>query len=87
MGAEEVEEKAQGRVWMGYQAKEKNLVDSITQGTYMDSIALMAELTNTPLKDIKLMRLPEKKSFLEKLLEKSEPKNEEERDRKAAITM
>lgn len=35
---EEIEERAQGRVWMGTEAKERNLVDEVENGTYFDAV-------------------------------------------------
>ena len=67
MSLEEVERIAQGRVWLGQDAKKIKLVDEL--GTLDKAIAKAAQLAKTEKYNIK--EYPNEKDFAEKLLEKT----------------
>jgi len=67
MAAEEVEPIAQGRVWMGSKAKEINLVDQF--GGFNAAVEACKELIGVK-GDVKILRFPKEKSFLDKLMSK-----------------
>ncbi len=75
MSKEDVHVVAQGRVWTGEQALERKLVDEL--GGVDVAIARARELAKVgAAEDVRIERLPERKTFLEQLLadfEKKEP--------------
>jgi protease-4 len=67
---EEVDSMAQGRVWTGFQAKEKGLVDEF--GGLEKAIDVAKELAQLPAdKDVKRVIFPEARPFFEELLDTS----------------
>ncbi|MDG1482990.1 MAG: signal peptide peptidase SppA [Myxococcota bacterium] len=65
MSYEDLHAVAQGRVWTGEQALERNLIDEL--GSTNDAIRHAASLANTT--DYAIKRIPERKSFIEQLLD------------------
>ncbi len=64
---EELHAVAQGRVWTGEQALERGLIDEL--GGLDDAIAKAAELANVSPAETAIVRIPERKAFLDQLLE------------------
>jgi protease-4 len=67
MSKEDVHAVAQGRVWTGDQALERHLVDEI--GGLDDAIAKAAELGGAKADDVEIRRLPERKGFIDALVD------------------
>ncbi|MFT5682469.1 MAG: protease-4 [Myxococcota bacterium] len=65
MSYDALHEVAQGRVWTGEQALELGLIDEL--GSTNDAISYAAELAGTT--DYAILRIPERKGFLEQLLD------------------
>jgi protease-4 len=64
---DELHAVAQGRVWTGKQALELGLVDQL--GGLEDAVIKAAELASLPGDDLRITRLPERKGFLDQLVE------------------
>ncbi len=69
MSFDAVHEVAQGRVWTGQQALDRGLVDELGGlDVAIDKAVALLELPEAPA-DVEIVRLPERKGFLEQLLE------------------
>ncbi|MEL6346481.1 MAG: signal peptide peptidase SppA [Myxococcota bacterium] len=76
MSVEDVHEVAQGRVWTGEQALERNLVDEL--GSVNDAIEYAA--AQAAVEDYGILRIPQQKTFMETLLEElAEPSDDQAR--------
>jgi len=64
----ELDSLARGRVWTGQQAMERRLVDHVG-GFDVAMVALKEDLGIPPGQDVKIVHLPEPRTFLEQLLE------------------
>ena len=73
MSKEAVHEVAQGRVWTGVQALEHGLIDEL--GGLHEAIAVAAELAKVT--EYSVERLPERKGFLDQLMEEMANPNPE----------
>jgi protease-4 len=75
MSFEELHAVAQGRVWTGQQALERGLVDEL--GGLDAAVDKALELTGAgvPLDQVTVLRFPERKSFVEQLMEELEGKD------------
>lgn len=75
MGFDELHAVAQGRVWTGQQALERGLVDEL--GGLDTAVDKALELTGAgvPLDQVTVLRFPERKSFVEQLMEELEGKD------------
>lgn len=84
---EQIHEVAQGRVWTGFQAKEKGLIDEF--GGLNKAIEIAKELAKLPAdKDVKRVVFPSTKPFLESLLgggEEEASVNTKERAQQEAV--
>lgn len=67
MSKEDVHAVAQGRVWTGEQALDRHLVDEL--GGLDDAIAKAAELGGAKADDVEIRRLPERKGFIDALID------------------
>lgn len=67
MSKEAVHEVAQGRVWTGEQALERKLVDAV--GGLDAAVAKAAELASLDPEQVSIRRLPERKGFLDQLMD------------------
>jgi protease-4 len=68
---EEIDTVAQGRVWTGVQALEKGLVDQL--GGLDDAVAVAREKAGIPAgRSVELVVLPERRGFLETLMQRQE---------------
>jgi len=65
MSYDDLHAVAQGRVWTGEQALERDLIDEL--GSTNDAIRHAASLANTT--DYAIKRIPERKSFIEQILD------------------
>jgi protease-4 len=71
MTREELLKIAGGRVWTGRQAKKNGLIDEV--GTFADALAAAKKMASLPAdKEVELLELPEKKSFLDSLMESAD---------------
>lgn len=76
MDAEKMQELAQGRTWLGSQAKENGLVDEL--GGFPAAIKLAREKANIPAAETTSLKLfDRKKSFLEELLNRDQEDDEQ----------
>lgn len=66
MTKEDVHTVAQGRVWTGQQALERKLVDEL--GGVDEAIAKAIALAEVPAEEVSIVRLPERKGFIDQLL-------------------
>ncbi len=67
MSVEDLHAVAQGRVWTGAQALERGLVDEL--GGLDAALAKAAALSGSDASDLRILRYPERKGFLEQLME------------------
>lgn len=68
MSIEELREVASGRVWSGIEAKERNLVDIL--GSFEDAVEIAAAKAGLEEGDYRLRFYPERKGFLQELVDK-----------------
>lgn len=75
MTVEQVHAVAQGRVWTGEQALEHGLVDEL--GGLEQALAKALELSGAgvPMEEVRIVRYPERKTFVEQLMEELEGKD------------